>query len=84
MKKRQYTLEEIRQRQDALQAELKSREADLTASVKLLRQPEKKPVGLVSNIFAKAQQASFAFDGALLGYKLYRALRKPKKKSSRR
>lgn len=84
MKKRKYTLEEIRQRQDALQAELKQSEVRLTKGINVLRQPQEKPVGFVAGVLAKAQQMSFAIDGALLGYKVYRALRKPKKLSRRR
>ena len=84
MKKRQYTLEEIRQRQDDLQAQLKKREESLTQAVRQLRKPAEKPRGLVGNVIARAQQMSFAVDAALLGYKLYRSLRGSKKISRKR
>ena len=67
------SIDDIRLRRETLRGELDKKFQDMCASYKRLTEPEPEPVGFTARFIQRAQNFSYFFDAAFLGYKLYRA-----------
>lgn len=75
-----YTIDDIRRRQDELKKKLRGSERMVRSSFKNVNRKPRKPQGFVSRVVGGAQDASFLLDAAFLGFKLYRAFAKKRRK----
>ena len=74
MAKIKVTLEEIRQRQDVLRADLERKKYELRHHFDFLRQPKRSAGGMFQHFATRVQTFTYVLDAVFLGYRVYRAL----------